>query len=117
MLEKELLMYLETNCDYYLSQYTIRKELNLNQEFYNSVDLDKLYIETRIKSIEKYLKNTAIDYETDLFLNHYCYDSDTIYLVINHKGTMINFIIDRTQFINDDLELIFDNIDLKINLD
>lgn len=117
MLQKELLLYLEANCDYYLSQYTIRKELELNQEFYDSVDLDKLYIETRFKSIEKYLKDTAIDYETNLFLNHYCYDSDTIYLVINHEGTLINFTIDREQFINDELEFIFDKIDSRIDLD
>lgn len=117
MLRKEVLDMLEVNCDYYLSQYTIRKELNLNQEFYDYTDLDKLYIETRLKSIEKYLKIKSIDYETELYLNRYCYDSDKIYLVINHEGALINITINREQFINDEIEFIFDLVDEEINLD
>ena len=117
MLEKELLLYLEVNCNYYLSQYTIRKELGLNEEFYSSVDLNELYIKTRLKCVAKFLKNVAIDYEIGLSLNHYSYDNDTIYLVINHEGTLIDFTINKEQFINDDLELILDEIDSKIGLD
>ncbi len=117
MLRKEILDMLEVNCDSYLSQYTIRKELNLNEEFYDSTDLGKLYIETRLKSIEKYLKITSLDYEINLYLNNYCYDSDKIYLVINHEGTLINVTIGKEQFINDELEFIFDLVDEEINLD
>ncbi|WWT40410.1 hypothetical protein [Staphylococcus phage PT94] len=117
MLEKELLLYLEVNCDYYLSQYTIRQELGLNEEFYNFVDLKELYMKTRLKCVEKFLKNVAIDYEIKLSLNHYSYDNDALYLVINHEGTLIDFTINKEQFINDELELILDKIDSKIGLD